>query len=127
MSVVQIGQFMAERAAVAATEIRRVETDELYVGVDTGGCQYVIPVQAKGGRDTLNIVQIEQDIALCESKFSKLVCRPVAAQFTRDDVIALFAFEKIDGEVKVLMERHYRLVDSSELTDEDLDLYRQRL
>ena len=107
--------------------IGQVETDELYVGVDTSGCQYVIPVQAKGGSDTLNIVQIEQDIALCESKFSKLVCRPVAAQFTRDDVIALFAFEKIDGDVKVLMERHYRLVDSGELTDEDLALYRQRL
>ena len=108
-------------------DIGQVETDELYVGVDTSGCQYIIPVQAKGGSDTLNIVQIEQDIALCESKFSKLVCRPVAAQFTRDDVIALFAFEKIDSDVKVLMERHYRLVDPGELTDEDLALYQQRL
>ena len=91
------------------------------------GASTVIPVQAKGGSDTLNIVQIEQDIALCESKFSKLVCRPVAAQFTRDDVIALFAFEKTDADVKVLMEKHYRLVDPGELTDEDLALYRQRL
>ena len=49
-------------------DIGQVETDELYVGVDTSGCQYVIPVQAKGGSDALNIVQIEQDIALCESK-----------------------------------------------------------
>ena len=111
----------------SVTDIGQVETDELYVGVDTSGCQYVIPVQAKGGSDTLNIVQIEQDIALCESKFSELVCRPVAAQFTRKDVIALFAFEKTDSDVKVLMERHYRLVDQSELTDEDLALYRQRL
>ena len=107
-------------------DIGQVETDELYVGVDTSGCQYVIPVQAKGGSDALNIVQIEQDIALCESKFSKLVCRPVAAQFTREDVIALFAFEKTDADVKVLMERHYRLVDPGKLTDEDLALYRQR-
>ena len=63
----------------------------MYVGVDTKGCQYVIPVQAKGGRDELNIVQIEQDMALCHEKYSNLVCLPVAAQFMRDDVIALFS------------------------------------
>ena len=56
-------------------DIGQVETDELYVGVDARGCQYVIPVQAKGGSDTLNIVQIEQDMALCESRFPALVCR----------------------------------------------------
>ena len=108
-------------------DIGQVETDELYVGVDARGCQYVIPVQAKGGSDTLNIVQIAQDMALCDSRFPELVCRPVAAQFTRDDVIALFAFEKIEDEVKVSSERHYRLVDPSELTDEDLVSYRQRM
>ena len=54
----------------AVKSIGQVETDELYVGVDTKGCQYIIPVQAKGGKDELNIVQIEQDVALCESKFS---------------------------------------------------------
>ena len=106
--------------------IGQVETDELYVGLDTKGCQYVIPVQAKGGRDELNIVQIEQDMALCESKFADLICRPVAAQFMHDDVIALFAFERIDGEVKILTERHYKLVEASEVTAEDLALYRRR-
>ena len=110
----------------AVPGIGQVETDELYVGVDTKGCQYVIPVQAKGGRDELNIVQIEQDMALCDSKFPELICRPVAAQFTDDDVIVLFAFEKIDGEVKILMERHYKLVDPNELTAEDLAAYRRR-
>lgn len=110
----------------AVSGIGQVETDELYVGVDTKGCQYVIPVQAKGGRDELNIVQIEQDMALCESKFSDLICRPVAAQFMRDDLIALFAFEKIDGEVKIFTERHYKLVEASEVTAEDLASYRRR-
>ena len=68
---------------------------------------HVIPVQAKGGRDELNIVQIEQDMALCDSRFPELICRPVAAQFMHDDEIALFAFEKIDGEVNILTERHW--------------------
>ena len=107
--------------------IGQVETDELYVGVDTKGCHYVIPVQAKGGQDKLNIVQIERDMALCEFKFPELVCRPVAAQFMRDDVIALFVFEKIGDDVKVLMEQHYQLVEPSELTSEDLAAYRRRV
>ena len=106
--------------------IGQVETDELYVGVDTKGRHYVVPVQAKGGRDELNVVQIEQDMALCDSRFPELICRPVAAQFMHDDVIALFAFEKIDGEVRILTERHYKLVDPSELTAEDLAAYRRR-
>ena len=110
----------------AVRGIGQVETDELYVGVDTEGRHYVIPVQAKGGRDELNIVQIEQDMALCDSRFPELICRPVAAQFMYDDLIALFAFEKIDGEVKIHTERHYKLVDPNELTAEDLAAYRRR-
>ena len=110
----------------AVDGIGQVETDELYVGVSTSGSQYVIPVQAKGGRDELNIVQIEQDIALCESKFPDLICRPVAAQFMQDDVIALFAFERTEDGARILMEHHYKLVDPSELTSDDLATYRQR-
>ena len=52
----------------------QVETDELYIGVDKRGIHYVFPVQAKTGRDKLNIVQIEQDMALCAQKFPSLIC-----------------------------------------------------
>lgn len=108
------------------SDIGQIETDELYAGVDTKGCQYVIPVQAKVGSDVLNIVQIEQDMMLCATRFPALVCLPVAVQFMRDEVIALFAFEKMEDEVAIAMERHYRLVEASELTDEDLAMYRRR-
>jgi hypothetical protein len=56
----------------------QIETDEIYIGVDQRGAQYVFPVQAKGGSDQLGIVQIEQDFALCNSKFTSLICRPIA-------------------------------------------------
>lgn len=36
----------------------QVETEKVYVGVDRRGAHYVFPVQAKGGSDTLNVVQI---------------------------------------------------------------------
>jgi len=48
----------------------QVETDDIYVGVDRSGTQYVFPVQAKGGRDQTNIIQVEQDIMLCREKIS---------------------------------------------------------
>jgi hypothetical protein len=104
----------------------QVETDEVYIGIDGRGVHYVLPVQAKGGKDKLSIVQIEQDFALCEVRFPSLVCRPIAAQFMRADLIALFAFELTNGEVNVTAEKHYRLVPPSEMTDEDLAAYRLR-
>lgn len=104
----------------------QVETDELYVGVDRKGAHYVIPVQAKGGRDRLNIVQIEQDIAVCASKFPSTICRPLAAQFMHDDVIAMFEFGEGAEGVGIVSEKHYRLVPPDEVTDADLAGYQIR-
>jgi len=101
-----------------------VETDELYVGVDKKGAHYVIPVQAKGGRDRLNIVQIEQDIAVCSEKFPSLICRPLAAQFMQDEVIAMFEFGEGAEGVGIVSEKHYRLVPPHDVTDADLTGYR---
>ena len=79
----------------------QVETDEIYIGVDRRGAHYVFPVQAKGGRDKQSVVQVEQDFAMCAEKFKALICRPIAAQFMRDDTIALFEFEEEDGQIVV--------------------------
>ena len=65
-------------------------------------------------------------MALCESKFPDLVCRPVVAQFMQGDVIALFAFARTEDGARILMEHHYELVDPNELTSDDLAVYRQR-
>jgi hypothetical protein len=104
----------------------QVETDELYVGVDKKGIHYVFPVQAKGGTDKLSIVQIEQDFAVCARKFPSLLCRPVAAQFLPDGVIALFEFEQSEGGVSISSEKHYKLVPPEEVTAADLKSYQQR-
>ncbi len=104
----------------------QVETDELYIGIDKHGVHYVIPVQAKGGKDKLGIVQIEQDVAVCKSKYPSLLCRPVGAQFMGDDLIALFEFEEMLDGIHKLTEKHYRLVAPDVISDEDLALYKQR-
>ncbi len=102
----------------------QVETDEVYVGVDKRGVHYVLPVQAKGGTDRLSVVQVEQDAALCQEKFSGLVCRPIAAQFMEQGVIALFEFVQHEGEFRISEERHYQLVPPEEFTEDDLRAYR---
>ena len=107
-------------------EMGQVETDEIYVGVDRKGIHYVFPIQAKGGRDKLNIVQIEQDFGVCAQKFPSLVCRPVATQFMQDDIIAMFEFEQGEMGVSIAAEKHYRLVPPEEVTETDLAAYRAR-
>lgn len=107
--------------------IGQIETDEIYIGIDQKGAHYVFPVQAKGGTDKLSIVQIEQDVALCKKVFPSLICRPIAAQFMENDLIALFAFEETERGVTRSMEKHYRLVPPDQVTSEDLKLYQERL
>jgi hypothetical protein len=107
--------------------IGQVETDEIYVGIDKEGAHYAIPVQAKGGSDKHSIVQVEQDFELCASDpFDKTICRPVAAQFVGDDRIALFAFRRDEnGEARILLERHYRLVPADQLTEAEMADYQR--
>jgi hypothetical protein len=104
----------------------QIEVDEIYVGVDRRGAHYVIPVQAKGGKDQLNVVQIEQDFGMAQAKFPGLVCRPVAAQFMKGDLIALFEFEQTEAGMKILAEKHYRLVPPDQLSDAERESYRVR-
>ena len=105
----------------------QVETDEIYVGLDKRGSQYVVPVQAKGGSDRLSRIQIEQDIGVCAEKLPSLICQPVGLQLLQQDVIALFAFEQDGDDIKVASEKHYQLVPADSVTDDDLAKYRQRL
>ena len=107
-------------------EMGQIEIDEVYVGVNRNGQQFVVPVQAKGGSDQLAAIQTTQDIACCREKFPRLTCRPMSAQFMAGDVIAMFELTIEGDEVKVLEEKHYRLVPSDQIQDEDLKLYSSR-
>lgn len=104
--------------------IGQIEIDELYIGLDRRGCHYVIPVQAKGGKDQIGIVQTNQDIRFVEEKFSGMRCRAVAAQFMEDKVIALFELALEADDIKIMEERHYRLVPASKLNMHSICNYR---
>jgi len=104
----------------------QIETDEIYIGLDKRGVHFILPVQAKGRKEKIGIVQIEQDFDMCAFKFAHLLCRAIAAQFVEDDLIALFEFEQTSDGVKVSAEKHYRLVKPEDLSQEELDSYRVR-
>jgi hypothetical protein len=95
--------------------VGQIEIDELYIGLDKRGCHYVIPVQAKGGNDQIGVVQTTQDIRFAEQKFAGLRCRAIAAQFMAEGIVALFELTLQDEDVRVVDERHYKLVPANEL------------
>ena len=104
-------------------DVGQIEIDEIYVGVDRNGQQYVVPVQAKGGADKHGAVQTQQDVAFCRQAFPQLACRPISAQFMSDDRIAMFELAVVGDMIKVVEERHYQLVMASEITSADMDRY----
>lgn len=104
--------------------IGQIEVDEIYVAVDRTGWQFVMPVQAKGGSDQLSVIQSEQDLLWCRDRLPDLICRPILTQFAEGDLIAMFEVAMDEGEIKVVQEKHYRLVPASEVTPDDLLRYR---
>jgi hypothetical protein len=104
-------------------QMGQVETDEIYVGIHRCGAQFVLPVQAKGRKDKLSLIQIEQDVALCKLRFPDLICRPIGAQFMPDGCIVLFEFMEMEGALKLISEEHYRLVQPDQISPEDLKSY----
>ena len=106
--------------------IGQIEIDEVYVGLDTHGRQFAIPVQAKGGTDQLSVIQTKQDIACCSEKFPSLTCRPISAQFISSDLVAMFELAVCHNEIQIVNERHYKLVPASDITVTDLSMYNLR-
>ena len=104
----------------------QIEIDEIYVGVSKTGQRFVIPVQAKGGTDKLAVIQTTQDLAYCAEKFPSLTARAISAQFMQDNIIALFELTLEDHEVKIVEERHYRLVPANSIGEDDLKRYANR-
>jgi len=103
--------------------VGQIEIDEMYVGIDERGRHFVMPVQAKGGSDQLSVVQTSQDIKCCTEKYPNLICRAISAQFMDDDLIALFELIVQDDQIKVVQERHYKLVPGKSISDADLKQY----
>lgn len=104
----------------------QIEIDELYVGVDSRGAQYIVPVQAKGGKDVLGVIQTIQDTVFCqnEARYVNCIARPISAQFMPNKVIAMFELTFDGNDVSIVREQHYRLAEAKDITPADLATYK---
>ena len=103
--------------------IGQIEIDELYVGINKRGKQFVVPVQAKTRKDRHGSVQTEQDIAFCRERFPAMICRPVSVHSLDDNRIAFFELTTDEDEIRIVDQKHYVLVPSSEISAADLERY----
>jgi hypothetical protein len=103
--------------------VGQIEIDELYVGLNRRGKQFIVPVQAKVGKDHHGAVQTEQDIAFCQDRFPSLSCRPVSVHVLSDTRIVLFELALDNGELRIVDQKHYLLVPASEISPADLRRY----
>src|SRR5207302_3001421 len=93
------------------------EIDDLYVGLNINGKQFVIPVEAKCAGQNLSKTQVAQIIDFARDRFPKLLVRPVGVQELKDGSLVLieFAPEINPDEIKVKEMRRYKLVPMSEV------------
>jgi len=59
-------------------------------------------------------------------KFPNLICRPIAAQFMKENLIALFELEQTKSGLGISSEKHYLLVEPDNLSPEELQKYAVR-
>lgn len=71
-------------------------------------------MEAKGGSDRIGPVQANQGISFARERFPGIRCKAIAAQFMDGEIIALFELTEQNDEIKVVEERHYRLVPAKE-------------
>lgn len=69
-------------------------------------------------------MQSEQDFVLASPMFPGLMCRAIAAQFMKDNLIALFGFELSESEVALDREVHFKMPQPDDLSVADMERYR---
>jgi hypothetical protein len=96
------------------------EIDDLYVGLDIDGKQFVVPVEAKCASDRLSKTQIVQMIDFARDRYPSLIMRPVGVQEMKDHSLVLIEFTPAihPDEIKIKEMRRYKLVPMSDIPRE---------
>ena len=100
----------------------QVEIDDLYVGLNSSGKQFVVPIEAKSAKDHLSKTQIQQAIDFAHERYPKLILRPVGIQELKDESLILIEFTSGShpDEIKIVEMHRYKLVPMSEVPLDDL-------
>ncbi|MCA9972782.1 MAG: hypothetical protein KC425_21330 [Anaerolineales bacterium] len=110
--------------------IGQVEVDEIYVGLNKRGAQFVLPCQAKSPGDRFGIVQVMQDMALCAERYPMAICRPIALQFTGENHVAILELTVREEEdvlrLNVVEEKQYQLIPRDQISRNTLTMLKER-
>lgn len=95
-------------------DIGQIEIDDLYLGVNTDGQWFCIPVEAKptGLKDQLNRIQISSMVAYAEQEFPELIIRPIGVKAGSDRSLFFVEFTATSDplELKSRFYKRYLLV-----------------
>jgi len=95
-------------------DIGQVEIDDLYVGVDTDGQWYIIPIEAKsvGAKERLGVIQVRQMILFAKQYYGNLTLRPVGIKPLDDESYVFLEFDSEPELEMISVKRYtrYRLV-----------------
>lgn len=90
----------------------QVEIDDLYLGVDKDGKQYVTPVEGKTAGESLGVIQVVSLNTFAKEKYPDLTLRPIAVKEWHDGTLFFAEFNNTldSDEISVVEFRRYRLV-----------------
>jgi len=73
----------------------QIEIDDLYVGVDEDGREYILPIEAKSPdvRDKLGWFQIANLVGFANQCFKSMKCRPIAVKPMGKNIVCLMEFD----------------------------------
>lgn len=73
----------------------QIEIDDIYVGIDHEGNEYILPLEAKSPdeRDKLGWVQVANMVKYSKQQYPNLKCRPICAKPIAKNMIVLIEFE----------------------------------
>lgn len=92
------------------SDIGQVEIDDLYIGIDTDGHGFVLPVEAKSEspKDQLGVVQITQMVKFAKQYFPDLIVRPIGVKMMSDGSYMFLEFNASDDSNLVATKRYKR-------------------
>ncbi|MBI5388016.1 MAG: endonuclease [Verrucomicrobia bacterium] len=93
------------------------EIDDLYVGLDLNGRQFVVPVEAKCASESLSKTQIAQMIDFARERYPQLILRPVGVQEMSDGSVVLLEFSPAahPDNIKIKEMRRYKLAPMADV------------
>lgn len=89
--------------------VGQVEIDDLYIGIDTDGHGFVLPVEAKSEspREQLGVVQIIQMIKFARQYFGELSIRPIGVKVMPDGSYMFLEFN-VNEDANQIATRRYK-------------------